>query len=76
VFLICIVLVIFFSFYITIIVQLYGTAHWKKITSYIIFFAFSFCVYWLVFLICTVLVFFFFITIVVHLYSTTHRKNN
>jgi hypothetical protein len=50
----------------------------EKITSYIIFFAFGFCVYWLVFLICTVLVifFFFYITIVVHLYGTAHGKNN
>ena len=51
----------------------------EKIISYIIIFAFGFCVYWLVFLICIVLVFFFFfsyITIIVNLYGTAHGKNN
>ena len=49
----------------------------KKITNYIIIFAFGFCVYWLVFLICIVLVIFFsYIAIVVNLYNTTHGKNN
>jgi hypothetical protein len=49
----------------------------EKITSYIIIFAFGFCIYYLVFLICIVLVIFVsYITIVVNLYGTAHGKNN
>jgi hypothetical protein len=76
VFLICTVLVIlFYFFYITIVVNIYGTAHRKNNQLYnyfcfwlclqhipvffFFFFAFGFCVYWLVFLICIVLVIFF-----------------
>jgi hypothetical protein len=78
VFLICIVLIIFFSFYITIVVQLYGTVHGKNNQLYIYFFRFWFlCLLVGIFNLYNTSYFFsFYITIVIHLYGTAHGKNN